>query len=153
MPNIGPLGGDPQVANRYLFEVDSVEIGVFSSVNGLSMSVTTEDIVEGGENGYVHKLPGRLTWQNITFKRGVTDGNALFDWISKTSGEGFASNQNKVERPSGAITALGSDGRRLRSWVLDEVMPVRWNGPSFDSTSNNALEEELEIAHHGIHVK
>lgn len=153
MPNFGHLGGDPQVTNRYLLEVDSVEIGVFSSVNGLQMSLDTEDIAEGGENGYVHKLPGRMRWQNITFKRGVTDGNALFEWISKTSGEGFASNNNSVDRPSAAVTALGSDGSRLRSWVLDEVLPVRWSGPSFDSTSTSTLEEELEIAHHGIHVR
>lgn len=153
MPRTDPLGGDVQIANRFLLEVDGIEIGVFTSVSGLQLSIDTEDVVEGGENGFVHKLPGRMTWPNLVFKRGVTDGNALFEWIGKTSGEGFATNHDKLDRHSGAVTVIGSDASRLRSWVLDDVFPVRWSGPQFDSTSTNFLEEELEVAHHGIHVR
>jgi len=153
MPDTDPLGGDLQLASRFLLEIDNVEIGVFKSVSGLSVSVTTEDISEGGENEFVHKLPGRLTWPNLVFKRGVTDGDALFDWIRQASGEGFASNNNKVARHSGAVTVVDNNGTRLRSWVIDDALPVRWSGPTFDSESNASLEEELEVAHHGMHVR
>ncbi|MDQ1706417.1 MAG: hypothetical protein QOF18_2783 [Frankiaceae bacterium] len=153
MPDIAPLGGDAQLANRFLLEVDGVQIGVFKSVSGLSLSIQTEEVQEGGENGYVHKLPGRMTWPNLVFKRGVTQGDVLFQWINKVSGEGFSAQHNKVDRHTGAVTVVGYDGTRLRSWSLDGVFPVRWSGPAFDSDSNAALEEELEIAHHGFHVR
>ena len=145
-----PLGNEPPVASRFLFEVDGVEIGLFGSVRGLAVSSQTEDVREGGQNGFVHHLPGRLEWPNIVFSRGLTQSDALFDWMNKTAGEGFAANSNKMTRATGAITAISSDGERLRSWSLAAVFPVRWTGPDFDSANSTALSEELEVAHHGF---
>lgn len=146
-----PLGGDPPTAARFLFEVDGVEIGVFREVTGLSVTVGVEELREGGQNSFVRKLPGRMTWPNLVFRRGVTQSDALFDWLSKSSGEGFAGNKNKLTRSTGAVTALDSAGDRLRSWEFQDVFPVRWKGPDF-SVGNTAvaLEEELEVAHHGF---
>jgi phage tail-like protein len=143
------LGGG-QVASNFLLEVDGVEIGIFASVSGLQVSVQTEDLVEGGQNGYARKLPGRMEWPNITLSRGLTQSDALFDWMNKTSGEGFAASGNKLERCTGAITAIGSDGSRMRAWNLDGVYPVRWKGPDMNVSSNDPLSEELEIAHEGF---
>jgi phage tail-like protein len=150
MPDKSPLGDDPQIASRFLLEVDGVEIGVFRSVSGLSINVETEDVHEGGENGYAHKLLGRMTWSNLVFKRGITQGDSLFEWINQVSGEGLATNGNKVAKHTGAVTVIGYDGSRLRSWNLVGVLPVRWSGPTFDSESNTVLEEELEVAHEGF---
>ncbi len=144
------LGHEPTLPSRFLFEVDGVEIGLFAAVRGLMVSSQTEDLVEGGQNGYTHKLPGRLEWPNITFSRGLTKADALFDWMNKTAGEGYAAGGNKLTRATGAITAISSDGQRLRSWSLDAVFPVRWKGPDFDVDSETPLTEELEIAHHGF---
>ena len=144
------LGGEPPIASRFLFEVDGVEIGIFSSVSGLQVTAETEDIQEGGQNGYVHKVPGRFSWPNVIFRRGLTQADALFDWMQKTSGEGFSSAGNKVTRSTGAITAIAADGKRLRAWNLDAVLPIRWKGPDFDVESGTPLSEELEICHHGF---
>ena len=55
-------------------------------------------------------LPGRFSWPNIVLKRGLTQADALFDWMQKTSGDGFAANNNAVTRTTGAITAIASNG-------------------------------------------
>ncbi|WP_239020469.1 phage tail protein [Nakamurella antarctica] len=144
------MGGEPSLTSRFLFEVDGVEIGLFGSIKGLQVSATVEEVVEGGQNGFTHKLPGRLEWPSITFSRGLTQADALFEWMNKTSGEGFAAAGNTVVRRSGAITAISSAGDRLRSWNLEAVMPIRWKGPDFDVDNSNALSEELEIVHHGF---
>ena len=144
------LGGEPALGSRFLFEVDGVEIGLFAAVRGLQVSSQTENLTEGGQNGYTHRLPGRLEWPNITFSRGLTDADALFDWMNKTAGEGFAAAGNKITRSTGAITAVASNGNRLRSWSLEDVFPVRWTGPDFATASDDPLTEELEIAHHGF---
>lgn len=144
------LGGDAGVASRFLFEVDQVAIGLFSSVRGLAVSSQVEELQEGGQNGYSIKLPGRLQWPNIVFSHGLTQSDALFAWMQKTSGEQFAAGGNKLARCTGAITALGSDGTRLRSWSLQQVFPVRWKGPDFDGSDGSVLSEELEVTHHGF---
>ncbi|MDP9093585.1 MAG: phage tail protein [Actinomycetota bacterium] len=148
-----PLGGDPPIANRFLFEVDGVEIGVFKEVRGLEVTVPTEEIREGGQNGFSYKVPGRMVWPNIVFRRGLTQSDALFTWMTKSSGEGFAGAQNKLKRSTGAITAITHTGKRLRSWQLQGVFPVRWKGPDFSIDNKSALEEELEITHHGFRAE
>jgi phage tail-like protein len=147
------LGGDPPIANLFLFEVDGIEIGIFKEVKGLEVTVPTEDIREGGQNGFSHKVPGRMSWPNIVFRRGLTQSDSLLDWLNKSSGDGFAGNGNKVTRTTGAITAITLTGDRLRSWQLRDVFPVRWKGPDFGIELKTALEEELEIAHHGFESK
>ena len=144
------LGGDPPIANRFLLEIEGVQIGVFRSVSGLSVTIDTPEIVEGGENGYTHKVPGRMSWPNLVFRAGVTDSDALFSWLQKTAGEEFTAAGNKLTRSSGAVTAIAADGSRLRAWNFREMFPVAWRGPDFSVDSGTALEEELEVAHHGF---
>jgi phage tail-like protein len=148
-----PLGGELPLAERFLFEVDGVEIGVFREVTGLQVTIHVEELAEGGQNGYVHKLPSHMTWPNLVFRRGLTQSDALFDWMSKSSGEGFAGNSNKLTRATGAVTALDATGARLRSWQFQGVFAVRWKGPDFSVGTMQALEEELEVAHHGFKAK
>lgn len=155
MPTTSTLlnGGEPPIANSFLFEVDGVEIGIFREVKGLELTVTVQEIPEGGQNGFVHKMPGRVTWPNIVFKRGMTQGDAMFDWMSKTSGTGFAGNNSKLTRCTGAVSAISAVGVRLRSWEIIDAYPVKWRGPEFNTDSRIPLEEELEIAHHGFTSK
>jgi len=137
----------------FLFEVDGKEIGRFMEVGGLQVDVEVEDIQEGGQNGYSHKLPGRMSWPNLTLKRGITQNDSLLAWLNKSSGEGFAGNSNKLERTTAAITLLSANGKRLRSWEFDGAFPVKWTGPSFAAGSSEMAVEELEIAHHGFHAR
>jgi phage tail-like protein len=147
------LKGELPTAASFLFEADGVQIGIFSQVSGLEVGVDVATYREGGENGYVHMLPGRMTWPHIVLRRGITDSDALFTWLNKTAGAGFAANNNSLNRSTGAITVVGSDGSRLRAWELQGVFAVRWRGPNFDVGSTDPLYEELELAHHGFTTK
>jgi phage tail-like protein len=140
-------------AATFLFEVDGVEIGRFSEVSGLQVDVATEDVEEGGQNSFVHKLPGRMSWPNITLKRGMTKNDSLITWLTKSSGEQFASNSSKLERSTAAITLLDAAGKRLRAWEFDGAFPVKWSGPTFAAGSTDMAMEELEITHHGFRAK
>jgi phage tail-like protein len=147
------FSGDTPVSSRFLFEIDGVEIGVFTEVSGLELKVDVHSFEEGGENSFVHKLPGRISWPHIVLRRGVTDSDALFSWVNKSAGDGFSANGNKVTRCTGAITVINSRGDRERAWEITEVFAVRWTGPNFDASANEPLHEELEIAHHGFRSK
>ena len=142
--------GQRVTAATFLVEVDGVEIGHFMEVSGLELTVGVEEIQEGGENSFVHKLPGRMTWPNLTLKRGITQNDALIKWVNKSSGEQFDANGNKLTRSTAAITLIGPSGKRLRAWNFDGAFPVKWTGPSFAVTAEDMAVEELEIAHHGF---
>ena len=155
MPQDSDIGfkGEIPSASSFLFEVDGVQIGMFAEVSGLEVRIDVTTYREGGENGFEHRLPGRMSWPNILLRRGVCQSDALFSWVNKTAGPGFASAGNKLERSTGAITVIGSDGSRLRSWEPHDVFAVRWSGPRFAAGENSELDEELELAHHGITSK
>ncbi len=137
----------------FLVEVDGVEIGRFMEVTGLEVDVQVEEITEGGENSYSHKLPGRMSWPNLVLKRGVTQNDSLLTWLNKSSGEQFAAQGNKLTRSTAAITLVGPSGKRLRSWDFDGAFPVKWRGPNFAAANDDMAVEELEIAHHGFRAR
>lgn len=144
---------DRVTASTFMFEVDGLEIGRFSEVSGLEVEIGVDSIEEGGQNGYVHRLPGRMTWPNITLKRGITQSDNLFEWVNKSSGEQFASAGNKLTRATAAITLIGPAGNRLRAWNFVEAFPVKWKGPDFAADATGHASEQLEIAHHGFTAK
>jgi phage tail-like protein len=152
MPN-DTFDNERVTAATFLFEIDGVEIGRFMEVNGLEVSVGVDEVEEGGENNYVHKLPGRMTWPNITLKRGITQNDTLLEWLNKSSGEQFAASGNKLARSTAAITLLGPSAQRLRAWEFDGAFPVKWKGPDFAVSSNDMATEELEITHHGFRAR
>lgn len=147
--------GDPWLTSgaHFILEIDGVPIGTFTEVSGLTAEIDIDKIEEGGQNQFVHQFPGRMSWPNITLKRGVVDDDNLFAWFARTSGDGLHSAGDKVVMHSGAVTLLSENGERLRSWKIDRAFPVKWTGPTFAATSNDVPTEELEIAHHGLSPK
>lgn len=145
--------GQRVTAATFLVEVDGVEIGRFLEVTGLELTVGVEEIAEGGENSFVHKLPGRMSWPNLVLKRGITQNDTLLAWLNRSSGEQFAANGNKLSRSTAAITLIGPSGTRLRAWNFDGAFPVKWTGPRFAVEATDMAVEELEIAHHGFRAR
>ena len=142
---------DAPFTGQFVFSVDGVgEIGAFTECSGLSVDVAVEEILEGGQNHFVHKVPGRMRWPNIVLKRGITDSDNLFEWFWLTSGEGFEGNGAALERTHGEIAVLDAARQRLRSWKFEDAFPVKWTGPNFASSSSEVATEQLEIAHHGF---
>lgn len=134
----------------FIVEIDGNRAGQFREVSGLELSIDVEEVKEGGQNGFVHKLPGRMSWPNIVLSRGVTQSDLLFAWAEQSAGEGFAGSGNQLYRATVSITMTSAQAKRLRTWKIEGAFPVRWKGPQFSVDSNDHLVEELEIAHHGF---
>jgi phage tail-like protein len=137
----------------FIVEVDSHEVGRFTEVSGLAAELEFEEVTEGGENGFVHKLPGRIKWPNIVLKQGITEQGTLLDWLNQASGDGFAAARNQLDRTTVAITMVGQQGTLLRAYNLRGAYPVKWTGPTFSASATEMPSEELEIAHHGLEVE
>ena len=137
------MAGDSSVALYFSVRIDSVDLGSFITCDGLSMDVETEDRVEGGNNGFVWKLPVRIKYSNVKFTRPVgRESTKVAAWL--------ASMATGVKRTAAEIVALDSQGERVVSWHLSDVIPVKWQGPSFSAESPKIAQETLEIAHNGF---
>jgi phage tail-like protein len=142
---------DPPFAGKFLFKIGELEIGAFTEVSGLSVQIDVEELAEGGQNAYTHKLLGRMKWPNLVFKRGLTNTDALFSWLLEHSGDGFTAAGNKTGTGStGSISVLTANGKPFRTWSVIGVKPVKWSGPRLAASSRDLAVEELEVWHSGF---
>lgn len=140
------MNDDPALALTFEVRIDGVDIGTFSACEGLNAEYEVEEIKEGGNNAFVHRLPGRLKYQNVKLTRGIdSDSGKLASW--------FSSLQDGVDMCTASITALDGGRRRLASWSLRGVWPVKYTGPQLNATTNGVANEVLELAHHGFTVQ
>lgn len=131
------------VSVRYVVKLDGVDLGAFSSCEGLGAEVVMETREEGGNNTSVWQLPTRLKYSNIKLSRPLgRDTEKLARWI--------ASMATGYQRRTGTIQAMSADGTVIAQWGLLDVVPVRWTGPSLTPDSQKVATESVEIAHHGF---
>ncbi len=134
---------DPAIELYFKVTIDGKDLGSFISCSGLSLEVKVERVEEGGNNGFVWKLPGRIEYTNIKLARPIgPDSKLLAAWIAGMSAH--------FTRTTARITALTPTGAELVSWTLADVIPVKWDGPSFNAESGKVAQETLELAHHGF---
>lgn len=145
-----PRSVDPPFAGAFVLEIGGIQIGSFIEVSGLGVQLEVEDVKEGGNNEAGLKLPGRLSWTNLVLKRGITDNDSLFNWITSCSGEGLSGRSNTVTRRNGSVTLFDSGHTPMRSWAFRDALPVRWSGPRLAATSSELAVEELEVSHGGF---
>lgn len=133
---------DPVGELRYKVNVQGLSIGRFSECTGIAVEVEVKDYMEGGSNDFVHKLPTRLKYPNLVFKRGVTHEDALLKW--------FWDSHNKVQRKELTIELLGPGGGSVRTWAFVGAYPIKWTGPNLKAGSNAIATETLEVVHNGL---
>src|SRR5437763_14627040 len=120
---------DPPFAGKFVFSVEGLTIGAFTEVSGLSVSIDVEELAEGGQNQYTHKLPGRMKWPNLVLKRGITETDNLFQWFATSSGDGFAGAGNKIQRRAGRVGLRAAAGRAGPQREVTGAHTVEASGP------------------------
>lgn len=137
---------DPFFAAKFWIEIQGIAKAFFTECSGLSVETEVMEYAEGGLNDFVHKLPGRTKFSNITLKRGWAETDELWKWYADVIAGKIQPKQvsiilyeNKVESP----------GQEKARWSLDRAYPVKWQGPEFRSDSNAVAVETLELAHSG----
>ncbi|MDX6555017.1 MAG: hypothetical protein QOD86_1212 [Miltoncostaeaceae bacterium] len=133
---------DPVGEMRFVVVIEGVEIGHFAECNGLQITIDVQEYREGGQNGFVHKLRGRLEYPNLVLKRGITHEDALLKWLLEC--------QTQAVRTDGHVAVQGPDGTSVRRWKFSDAFPVKWQGPTLNAASSGIATETLEIAHHGF---
>ena len=131
------------VGSALLSAVSDVLLGGFSECSGLEMSMKVEEYNEGGNNGTVLKFPGRVSWSNLTLKKGMGSATALWDWHY-----GFVIGRGK--RRDGVIVLLNELHVPSTVWFFRRGLPLKYSGPTMNATQNAVAIEAVEISHEGL---
>lgn len=141
------LTGDPLVSFNFAIEVSGVISGFFTECSGLGSEheIVKHNVV--GPNGLevVRQIPGRLKWENITLKRGITANMDFWDW-RKMVEEGNVA----AARRDGSIIMYDQEGSEVARWNFEKGWPSKVSGPSVKSDSNEIGVEEMVIVHEFI---
>ena len=113
----------------------------FSEVSGLSVSVETESVKEGGQNEYIQKLPTQPQYANLVLKKGVEIDMALYTWIA-TSITTFDFTPNSL-----TISMLSENQEPVISWRVAGAYPVKWEVSNLQADQSSFAIETLELAY------
>lgn len=139
---------DPLVSFHFGVKIEGwlKEESYFTEVSGVGseQEIIEHKVVQKGVE-VVLKIPGRLKWENVVLKRGITHNLDIWEWRQKVE-------EGKVEeaRANGSITMYDQSLKPVAQWDFQNAWPVKVTGPSIKADSNEIGIEELTIAHEYI---
>jgi phage tail-like protein len=122
-------------------------VGIFKGLSGLEVSFDVLEYREGGNNDFVHRLPGRMSYPNLVLSWGLVNDEALFQW--------FMATHMQAKKQEITLTLTASQGdltNNVRKFTFADAFPVRWSGPQLlgDNSNPQTWGETLEVAHSGL---
>jgi phage tail-like protein len=141
-------GRDPLVGFHYGIEVQGVVNGYFTECSGIGSEneLIEHKVVDDKGRESIQKIPGRLKWQDVTLKRGITSNMDIWDWRDQIV-------EGKVDdaRKNGSIVMFDQAGDEVARWNFENAWPLKVSGPSMKADSNEFGIEELVITHEGLY--
>ncbi|MCA9922402.1 MAG: phage tail protein [Anaerolineales bacterium] len=137
----------PLVGFHFSVDISGVVSGYFTECSGLGseQEVIEHKVVSEKGMEVVLKIPGRLKWENITLKRGITSNMDIWDWRKQVE-----DGEVEAARKDGSITMFDQTLKEVARWNFERAWPVKVSGPQVKSDSNEISIEELTIAHEYI---
>lgn len=137
---------DPLVSAFFTIDFGGAVVGAFRECTGLGSENEVVEYKASGDKGkfVMKKVPGRMKWNNITLKRGITDAMDMWKWRKKVE-------DGKVDeaRANGSIVMYDQKNTAVARWDFVNAWPSKLTGPSANATNNEVGIEELEITHEG----
>jgi phage tail-like protein len=144
----GGVRRDPLVQAHFYVSVDGhLNNMVFREASGIGSESEIVEYKGSTKDDYhtIQAIPGRLKWQKINLKRGITDSMDAWNWRKLVE-------QGNVDgaRANGSVVMVDQNGAEVARWNFVRAWPTKITGPSLNSSTNEVGVEELEIAHEGL---
>jgi phage tail-like protein len=119
----------------------------FQSVSGLNVELETEQIAEGGENRFKHKLPVSTRYPNLVLKRGIKVDSALTKWCREAL-EDFDIKPTNI-----TISLLNENHEPLMTWNVVHAYPLKWSVSEFNAEKSQLAIESIELAYNYFNIQ
>jgi phage tail-like protein len=130
---------DPYKNFHFLVELDGIIQAGFSEASGFGSNIEVIEYREGGDTISVRKLPGKVSYTDITLKWGITDSSELYDWHR-------AAVNGQIQRKNGSIILLDDLGAEKIRWNFFNAWPSKWDGPDFNAKGNDVAIDALTVS-------
>lgn len=130
---------DPYRNFHFLVELDGIIQAGFSEASGFGSNIEVIEYREGGDTISVRKLPGKVSYTDITLKWGITDSSELYDWHR-------AAVNGQIQRKNGSIILLDDLGEEKIRWNFFNAWPSKWDGPDFNAKGNDVAIDALTVS-------
>ena len=118
----------------------------FREVSGLKAEWKSDEVEEGGQNRFVHRLPTRTRYTNVVLKRGIVRMTSpLAYWLSDCFRGDFLG--SPVDAQTVNVLLLDPRRRPLVQWSLEGAWPVSWEHSGLDSMQSELAVETIELAY------
>ena len=109
--------------------------------------MTTEDVVEGGENRFEHKLPVRTKYADLSLKRGMLTDSKVIEWCLKAF-------ENREFQPAQInVLLLNENHQPIKRWEVIDAWPKKWSVSDLNAQENGLVIETLDLAYKYFNVK
>ena len=130
---------DPYRAYNFKLEIQGVTEGHFTECSGLGVKVDVISYREGGASQIIHRLPGQVSYADITLRYGLTNSRQLWEWF-------LTSMRGKVERRNISIVLLDSDGvTEAMRWNLINAWVSEWRGSVLNASAHEVAIESMTL--------
>jgi phage tail-like protein len=131
---------DPFRAYNFKLDIMGVTEAHFTDCTGLGVDVESISYREGGTTQVVRKIPGPVTYADVTLRYGVTSSHQVWDWL-------LSAVEGKVQRKNVSVIMLDADGvTEVLRWDLVDAWPTRWRGAPLEALNRAIAIEQLTIA-------
>ncbi len=137
---------DPLISFQFAIEVGGMVTGYFTECSGIGSEheVIEHKVVQDGRE-IVQKIPGRLKWNDVTLKRGITDNLEIWEWRALVE-----QGKMKEARKNCSIIMFDRNHEPAARWDFINAWPSKVSGPEVKADSNDYGIEELVIVHEGM---
>ncbi|NHN24069.1 phage tail protein [Flavobacterium jejuense] len=116
----------------------------FQRVSGISTEVQLETINEGGENLHAHRLPSRMSYNNLVLERGYI-ASAIPSPLNIEFNAAFSF--YKFNPSDVLITLFNESSVPIGGWLFKKAYPVKWSVSDLDAQSNSVAVDTMELAY------
>jgi len=138
---------DPLVGFHFAVDIGGVIKGYFTECSGLGSEteVITQNVTSENGQEVVLQVPGRLKWESIVLKRGITASMDFWDWRKQVEDGNV-----DTARRDGSIIMYDSKLTPKARWDFERAWPSKISGPQPKADSNEIGLEEITISHEYI---
>lgn len=139
---------DPLLGFTFALELQGVLAGYFLECSGIGSEndIIEHKVVDKQGHEIVRKIPGRLKWQDVTLKRGITSDMEIWKWR-----QNVVDGKMSDARKSVSITMFDRKYTPVAIWNFSNAWPSKVTGPQLKSDDNNFGVEELTIVHEAMY--